>query len=96
MNNSLTVFRNHAKTSRAQLLLAQSSNTRELTRSHGKPLIALAAVPVVFFGFGIVVAGYAGDHPAITLPTVHAHIEQSFNANGTAPLSVLNWSRTDG
>ena len=90
MNNSLTVFRDHAKTSRAQLLLAQSSNSRELTRTHGKPLIALAAVPVIFFGLGVVLAGDADDHPSITLPTINAIIKQSFSTNGTVPVAVLS------
>lgn len=96
MNNSLTVFRNHAKTSRSQLLLAQSSNARKLTHLHGKPLIVLAAVPVVFFGLVMVMAGSAGDQPAMILPAVHAHVEQSYIAIRIIPLSTLNWIRTDG
>jgi hypothetical protein len=96
MNNSLTVFRDHAKTSRAQLMLTQSSNSRELTRTHGKPLIALAAVPVIFFGLGVVLAGNADDHPSITLPTINAIIKQSFSTNGTVPVAVLRWGQTVG
>lgn len=78
------------------MLLAQSSNTREHTRTHGNPLLALAVVPVIFFGLGVVLAGNADDHPAIDLPAVHTQVEPSLDANRMVPLSLLTWNRTDG
>ena len=90
MNNSFRVLRNHALTSRAQMMLVQSSNPRVIPRPVNKPLLAAAIVPTFLFSLGLLMANSANERFAISIPSADVSTGQGFTALPTDITHELN------
>jgi len=90
MNNSFRFLRSQALSSRAQMMLMQSTNAPAIPRAETRPLLAVAIVPTFLFGLGLLMAISPNERFAISIHSADVSTGQGFIALPTDMTRQLN------